>query len=237
MKILLLALSLVLGPVDRMAAALPDRDPAHISIHVSPFYDAEGPKVNIGRFSGGLASSDENKFLSTIGQMKRAWRELNFVELYVGAMRLYDLGYRKESVYWFYTAQYRGRQFSMLLDDAKRGGIGDVGYDLFYAQDAFYSLAGPYINGYAFGDTDALIETVARVQKEGRSIPDLQAIYPRVGFKPRAGWEIANAELADNMDKLITILKDQKEDFKRQRAEAGTDVKFSNLANKELPDG
>jgi len=28
---------------------------------------------------------------------------LSFLELYVGAIRLYDLGYRDEAVYWFYS--------------------------------------------------------------------------------------------------------------------------------------
>lgn len=59
--------------------------------------------------------------------MKKDWDRLTFPELYVGAIRLYDLGYRKEAVYWFYSAQYRGRQFGVLLDQTKMGTIGSLG--------------------------------------------------------------------------------------------------------------
>src|SRR5207244_10164755 len=79
------------------------------------------------------------------------------------AIRLYDLGYRKESVYWFYSAQYLGRQFGVLLDQTKMGSIGSPGFELLHAQNAFYQLVGPYINGYAFGDMDGLVKIVERV--------------------------------------------------------------------------
>jgi len=110
----------------------------------------------------------------------------------VAAIRLYDFGYRKEAVYWFYSAQYRGRQFGVLLDQIKKGSIGDAGFELLQAQNAFFQLAGPYINGYAFRDTDALIKIVEKVQKEGRRIPDLQATYRDVTFRNKSEWTAAN---------------------------------------------
>jgi hypothetical protein len=73
------------------------------------------------------------------------------------------------------------------------------------------------------------------VQKEGRNIPDLQAAYPGVTFKNRNKWPSANAELADGMNQLISMLKEKKDDIKRQRAERGVEKKFSKLTSKELP--
>ena len=167
--------------------------------------------------------------------MKKDWDRLTFPELYVGAIRLYDLGYRKEAVYWFYSAQYRGRQFGVLLDQTKMGSMGSSGFELLHAQNAFYQLVGTYINGYAFGDTDGLVKVVETVQKEGRNIPDLQAAYPGVTFKNRNKWPSANAELADGMNQLISMLKEKKDDIKRQRVERGVEKKFSKLTSKELP--
>src|SRR6266478_7720222 len=92
------------------------RDASHIDVYVTPYYNSKGPSVSVGRFSSGLASAKEDEFLATITKMKKDWDELTFPELYVAAIRLYDLGYRKEAVYWFYAAQYRGRQFGILLD-------------------------------------------------------------------------------------------------------------------------
>src|SRR6266498_414492 len=206
-----------------LRAAQPEINPSHIDAYVTPYYDSKGPAISVGRFSSGLASAKEDDFLTTIAEMKRDWDRLTFPELYVGAIRLYDLGYRKEAVYWFYSAQYRGRQFGVLLDQTKMGNIGDPGFELLHAQNAFYQLVGTYVNGYAFGDMDGLVKIVERVQKEGRRIPDLQATYAGVTFRNKSEWPSANAALADGMNQLISMLKEKKDDIKRQRVERGVD--------------
>ena len=218
-----------------LKAAQPEINPSHIDAYVTPYYDSKGPSIRVGRLSSGLASAKEAGFLTTIAQMKKDWDRLTFPELYVAAIRLYDLGYRKEAVYWFYSAQYRGRQFGVLLDQTKMGSIGDPGFELLHAQNAFYQIVGTYINGYAFGDTDGLVKVVERVQKEGRQIPDLQAAYPGVTFKSKDEWPSVNAKLADGMNQLLSMLRERKDEIKRQRIERGVEEKFSKLTSKELP--
>src|SRR6266516_1348998 len=183
MKKLLFALYVASVAWFSLEAAESVKDASQIDVYVTPYYNSKGPAVSVGRFSSGLASAKEDEFLATINRMKKDWDQLTFPELYVAAIRLYDLGYRKEAVYWFYSAQYRGRQFGVLLDQSKMGSIGSAGFELFQAQNAFFQLVGPYINGYAFGDTDRLVKVVERVEKDGRRIPDLQTIYPGVTFK------------------------------------------------------
>jgi hypothetical protein len=233
-KLLLVVCALNLA-LYSLKAAPPDINPSHIDAYITPYYNSKGPEVSVGRFSSGLASAKETDFLTTIAEMKKDWNRLTFPELYVAAIRLYDLGYRKEAVYWFYSAQYRGRQFGVLLDQAKMGSIGSPGFELLHAQNAFYQLVGTYINGYAFGDMDGLAKIVERVQKEGRQIPDLQAAYPGVTFKSNSEWQSANTELADGMNQLISMLKEKKDDIKRQRVERGMEAKFSKLTSKDLP--
>ncbi len=80
-------------------------DPGRIDAYVTPFYDSAGPVINVGKYSTGLASKTPGEFVATILRMKNQWNDLNFIELYVAAIRLYDLGYRNEATYWFYTAQ------------------------------------------------------------------------------------------------------------------------------------
>jgi hypothetical protein len=218
-----------------LKAAPPEINSSHIDVYITPYYNSKGPEVKVGRFSSGLASGKEGEFLATIAQMKKDWDRLTFPELYVGAVRLYDLGYRKEAVYWFYSAQYRGRQFGVLLDQTKMGSIGSPGFELLQAQNAFYQLVGPYINGYAFGDMDELAKIVEKVQKEGRHIPDLEAVYPGVTFKNKSEWQSANTDLANGMNQLISMLKEKKDEIKRQRIERGMEEKFSKLPSKELP--
>ena len=215
-------------------AAAPEINPSHIDVYVTPYYNSKGPEISVGRFNSGLASAKEDEFLATIAEMKKDWDQLTFPELYVAAIRLYDLSYRKEAVYWFYSAQYRGRQFGLLLDQSKMGSIGSPGFELLQAQNAFFQLVGPYINGYAFGDTDGLVKVVERVQTEGRRIPALQTTYPDVTFRSKSEWNTANTDLADGVSKLISMLKEKKDDIKRQRIHQGIEEKFSKLTNKEL---
>lgn len=216
----------------RSVGAQPVMNPARIAAYVTPYYNSDGPSIHVGPFSSGLASHDERRVLATTERMKRRWPQLSFPELYVGAIRLYDLGYRNEAVYWFYTAQYRGRQVGILLDPAKIGSVRDPGFELQAAADAFMQTVGTWINGYAFGHTESLIAVIRRVQKEGRQIGDLQAIYPDAAFIVRSRWTAANSRLAGGMDSLVAYLKQHENEIKRQRAANGTEAKFSHLTSK-----
>ena len=212
-------------------------DPAHIEVYVTPYYNSEGPAIEVGRFSNGLAAKSEPEFLATIAKMKQSWDSLNFPEVYVAAIRLYGFGFRKESIYWFYSAQYRGRLFATLIDHEKMGSIGSPGFELFQAQNAFQQLVGPYINGYAFGDIDQLIPIIEKVQREGRAVPDLTKIYPNVTFKPRSEWHAGNEGLNEGLTKLVVTLKNEKASIRQQRIERGMEAKFSKLPNKAMLKG
>jgi hypothetical protein len=210
-------------------------DPAHIEVYITPYYNSRGPTVEVGPFSTGLAAKNEPEFLATITKMKRSWATLNFPATYVAAIRLYDLGFRKESIYWFYSAQYRGRLFAGLIDRERMGSMGDPGFELYQAQNAFQQLVGPHINGYAFGDIDQLVPIIERVQAEGRTVPDLTEIYPRVTFKPKSEWQAANQRLNEGLTKLLVTLKNEKASIKQQRTERGMEAKFGKLPSKDLP--
>src|SRR6266404_5969874 len=178
-----------------LAAGQTINDPARIEIYVTPYYNSKGPAIDVGPFSSGLAAKSEPEFVATISKMKQSWATLNFAEVYVAAIRLYDLGFRKESIYWFYSAQYRGRLLATLIDQEKMGSMGDPGFELVQAENAFQQLVGPYINGYAFGDIDQLVQIIERVPKEGKAVPDLNKIYSGVSFKKRSEWEAGNMGL------------------------------------------
>ncbi len=212
-------------------------DPAHIEVYITPYYNSKGSVIDVGPFSSGLAAKDESEFVATIAKMKKSWGTLNFAETYVAAIRLYDLGFRKESIYWFYSAQYRGRLPATLIDRDKMGSMGDPGFELVQAQNAFQQLVRPYINGYAFGDIDQLVPIVERVQKEGQAAPDLTRIYPRVTFKPKSEWEAGNKGLNEGLTKLLMSFKNEKASIKQQRIERGMEAKFSILPSKDLPKG
>src|SRR5436190_9584931 len=216
MKVNLIALLVFIGCAG-FAASQTITDPAHIEVYVTPYYNSKGQAVDVGPFSSGLAAKNEPEFVATIAKMKKSWDTLNFAETYIASIRLYDLGFRKESIYWFYSAQYRGRLFASLIDRDKMGSMGDPGFELFQAQNAFQTLVGPYVNGYAFGDIDQLVPIIERVQSEGQVVPDLTKIYPRVTFKPKSEWDAGNQGLNEEMTKLLMSLKNEKASIKQQR--------------------
>ena len=220
-----------------LAAGQTTTDPAHIDVYITPYYNSKGPSIEVGPFSSGLAAKSETEFVATIAKMRKSWDTLNFAESYAAAIRLYDLGFRKESIYWFYSAQYRGRLFASLIDRDQTGSMGAPGFELFQAQNAFQQLVGPYINGYAFGDIDQLVPIIERVQREGKTVPDLTKIYPRVAFKPKSEWDAGNKALNEGMTKLLVTLKNEKASIKQQRIERGTEAKFGKLPSKDLPQG
>jgi hypothetical protein len=219
------------------ASAQTITDPAHIEVYVTPYYNSKGPTIEVGRFRSGLAAKSEADFVATIMKMKESWDTLNFPETYVAAIRLYDLGFRKESIYWFYSAQYRGRLLATLIDQEKIGSIGNAGFELYQAQNAFQQLVGPYINGYAFGDIDQLVPIIEKVQREGKTVPDLTKIYPGVNFRPKSEWDGANRGLNEGMTKLLTTLKNERASIKQKRIEHGMEAKFGKLLSKDLPKG
>ena len=218
-------------------AAVAANDPARIDVYVTPFYDSAGPVVHAGKYSSGLASTDEQHFVSTILAMKKHFGDLSFPELYVGAIRLYDFGYRSEAVYWFYAAQYRGRLFAALVDRAKAGGMGDPGFELLAAQNAFFELVGPTINGYAFGNVDALAGTLRRVRQENLRVPNLRSIYYGVTFVDRRTWDAANAQIAHGLGDMAATLPKERDEIRQQRIENGLQTEFSSLNDKKLPGG
>jgi hypothetical protein len=236
MKLNPIPLLLLLGSAG-LVAGQTITDPAHIDVYVTPYYNSKGPTIDVGPFSSGLAAKNEPQFVTTIAKMKQSRDTLNFPETYVAAIRLYDLGYRKESIYWFYSAQYRGRLFASLIDRDKMGSIGAPGFELSQAQNAFQQLVGPYVNGYAFGDIDQLVPIIERVQRENKTVPDLTKIYPRATFKQKSEWDTGNKALNEGMTKLLITLKNEKASIKQQRIERGMEGKFGKLPSKDLPKG
>src|SRR5437762_9293806 len=216
MKVNLIALLVFIGCAS-FAAGQTITDPAHIEVYVTPYYNSKGAAIDVGPFSSGLAAKSETEFVATIAKMKKSWDTLNFAETYVAAIRLYDLGFRKESIYWFYSAQYRGRLFASLIDRDKMGSMGDPGFELFQAQNAFQQLVGPYINGYAFGDIDQLVPIIEKVQREGKIVPDLTKIYPNIILKPRSEWHAGNEGLNEGLTKLVVTLKNEKANIRQQK--------------------
>jgi hypothetical protein len=212
-------------------------DPGRIDAYVTPYYNSAGLTIRIGRYSAGLASKNQGQLVATILQMKKQWSRLSFIDLYVGAIRLYDFGYRNEATFWFYSAQYDGRQFALLVNRDKLGSIGDPGFELYHAQDAFFELVGPDINGYAFGDVDTLVAILRKVQSANRTVRDLQRIYPGTAFADKSSWDRTDEVLNSGLGALALQSTNRKAEIAQRRKQNGTQARFSHLTSKQFPGG
>jgi hypothetical protein len=199
---------------------------APMPIYVTPFYHYEGPQVSVGAYSKKLASADAKTILEIAKALKKERDRLRAEVMYVAAVRLYDLGQKDEAVYWFYTAQYRGRVFGAILDKAQIGTIGAEAFELNQAYNAFNQLAGQYINGYAFGDLPELEKTLRKVVQEGKSLPKFAELYPKVTFDPVESWAKKHEGVSKGLSQLIEQIKTNPAFIKEQRKKNGIEGKY-----------
>lgn len=195
-------------------------------IYITPFYNSEGSKIDVGENSKKLAKADSKTILEISTELKKEKDKLRAEVMYVTAIRLYDLGHKDEAVYWFYTAQYRARVFNSILDEAKVGTIGSEAFELRQAYGAFNQLAGEYINGYAFGELPKLEKTLLKVMEEGKSLPKFGDVYPKVNFVDEAQWTEKNQEVSKGLSGLTEYIKTNADSIKEQRKKNRIEGKY-----------
>jgi hypothetical protein len=198
----------------------------NLPIYVTPFYNSDPLSVSAGEFSDGLASPNGEVVNKTIAAMTRSWSTLQVVPMYIAAIRLYDLGDRDGSVYWFYAAQHRARLFQGALDPQQIGSIGASAFELSHAHNAFFQLAGEWINGYAFCDRDALVQILSKVIADSKDVPRLAEAYPGVSFISDSAWPSLSADVSRGLSELIDMIKQDYERIKLQRDESGATARF-----------
>ena len=128
-------------------------------------------------------------------------------------------------------------KFGLLVDQKSMGGMGSPAFELYHAQDAFFELVGPNVNGYAFGNIPLLVKIIGRVQSENRRVPELRAIYPGVAFVDKAQWQRKNAEINAGLGTLAVSLEKQEPEIARERVQNGTETRFARLTSSPFPGG
>lgn len=212
-------------------------DMSNIGIYVSPYYDSKKPTVKVGKYSKGLASKDEKVFSKTILEMKQNLQHLNSIELYIASIRLYDMGYRDESVYWFYLAQMQSRVFANILDRKKVGKMGSFSFELYQANTSFYQLSGPFINGYAFKDMDKLVKVLKNVKDKKITYKQMQTLYPKAKFIPKSKAIKVIHKVFGSIDGFIDYIKKDSAKIKQQREKSGISAKYKNIKSKPFKGG
>jgi len=197
-----------------------------LPIAVLPFYNSETNQINVGDYSQQLGTSNFQE-LSTVLQVMTEQRDvLTPEQMFVLAIRLFDLGDNDHAVYWFYEAQFRAKLFQIAIDPSHIGGAGDPSFELPAAYNAFTQLSGDYINGYAGCAIDNWVNIAKMVKDSNPKPPDLAKLFPGVVFVESSQWPLLNIQVAEGLDKLIGFLSDNKETVKQQRKANNLDARF-----------
>jgi len=195
-------------------------------ILVSRFYDSEGLQIRVGNYSQQLGTDDLQDLTVLAQEMARQRDQLTPEQMFVLAIRLYDLGEKDDSVYWFYEAQFRAKLFRKSLDADHIAGISELSSGLLASYEAFTELAGEYINGYAGCDVDNWVKIAKMVKDDNPTPPELGKLFPDAVFVERTQWQGINDEVAAGLGGLIDQLSNTKEAIRQQRAANNLDARY-----------
>jgi hypothetical protein len=199
-----------------------------IPILVAPFYSSEALEIHVGDYSQQLGTDDLQDLNALAQEMARQKDELTPEQMFVLAIRFYDLGEKDNAVYWFYEAQFRAKLFIKSLDADHFAGLGERSSVLFASYGAFTELAGEYINGYAGCDVDNWVKIVKTVKEDNASPPELDKLFPDSVFVARNQWQGINDQVAAGLGVLIDQLSEAKGAIRQQRATDNQDALFCN---------
>lgn len=134
-----------------LSAQAQGQDPVRrINVFVEPYYRAADtstgtPQVAVGRaFDERLSMNDPQKIKEVEAEIRSKSDLITPMTLMVLSIRLYDMGFRDDAVFWHYVAKDRMFTIARVISGGVAGAI--------TATRDFASTAGYTINGYAFCD-------------------------------------------------------------------------------------
>jgi hypothetical protein len=219
-------------PLPLIPTPTPEPPPAEqsnnlpIPVLVPRFYDSDGLKIQVGDYSQQLGTHDIQELNVLEEEMARQRNLLTPEQMFVLAIRLYDLGEKDNAVYWFYEAQFRAKLFLKSIDTTQTGTLEDLSSGLLGSYDAFTELAGEYINGYAGCDVDNWVKIAQTVRDDNPTPPELDKLFPDAVFVEQSQWQGINDEVAAGLGILIDQLSNSKDAIREQRAANDLDALY-----------
>lgn len=203
----LAALIFLTGALVTSAEAAEPAEPAKtIDAYVTPYYFSapapnEMPQISVARsFDAALADGSVAQLKAVADQIKVDPEMITPMTMMVLAIRMYDAGMRDDAVFWFYVAKERYLTAERVLDFS-HSALAEVSS----AVASFATLAGPYINGYAFCD-------VSRQQSIRSKAVEWVAAHPYAATQIAA----LPAKPGDRQENLALAMREMRE---RARAE------------------
>jgi hypothetical protein len=196
-----------------------------INILVVPFYSSDGTQIHVGDYSDRLRTNDLNELAGLAQEMAQQRDKLTPEQMFVLAIRLYNLGEKDDSVYWFYEAQFRAKLFLKTVDST-RVSRGDPTYELLMDYNSFTESAGKPINGYAGCDVDNWVKIAKVVEDDNPSPPELDKLFPNAILVDRSQWQQINDDVAAGLGGLIDQILQNRDAIKQKRAADNSDARY-----------
>lgn len=203
-----------------------------IPIYVQPYYKAAMTRsgahtVNVGAEYDTLLASNNPEDIIAAREVIEAQPEfVTPMTLMVLAIRFYDVGLRDDAVFWFYAAKNRYVTMVDVLDTRSGELAGST-----TAVNDFMSLAGPYINSYAFCDLDKQHATALAAFEWVKTNPYETIYIEQLPALPGDRAENVNRQvgkIADSIQKEWTYLSDprNRKEFGERRKANHADEQF-----------
>ncbi|MDP4220056.1 MAG: hypothetical protein Q8916_13105 [Bacteroidota bacterium] len=192
-----------------------------LPFYAVPYYNSDPLTISIGKYKTELLTEDTTKILALANKIKADLNNTDIESLLFLSLRLYDLGKKDESFYWFHTAKARAIVFIDMLDTAYVGGIGSQAFELKTFFGTFSQLVGGYINAHGFNDFDRGVAVFEKVKGEIKNIGSFKNLYPNIHFLDDNKLEEEKMVTEENLGKAITYFKANKEELMKKRIGRG----------------
>ncbi len=203
-----------------------DLDNGKIPFYAEPYYNYKPLKINIGKYSEQLKTNNTTQLLDLANKIKADINNVSIETLYVLSLRLYDLGKKDESFYWFHTAKTRARIFVEALDPERISGIGSEAFELKQLFSVFNQIVGSYINGYGFNDVEKAASTMEMIKTEIKNIKFYTSVYKKIQFVSDTKLEEIKTKKEKDIEESINYFRSNKDEIKKKRIEAGIQDKY-----------
>lgn len=207
-----------------------------VDIYVTPFYSSAQTEkkrtVRVdSRFDKLLRADDRASILEAESAIRSEPADVSPITMMVLASRLYDVGERNASVFWFYAAKDRFFTMRDVLEGYDKPAPFTPSGEFTAAVGSFFQLAGSTINGYAFCN----IENQQTLKKEAfnwvKENPYALLFEEKQKAKKSGRQELLKASILENEDKMnkeSAYLRDPNNVSKLQdgRRDSGVDSKY-----------
>ncbi len=169
-----------------------------LTLQVKQYYDSNGPVINVGKYSDSLTTTDLTKLRAAVTRMREELSNLRPEQMFVVAIRLYNLGERDEALYWFYEAQYRARLYHFSIDKRRLGESNSGVPDLTMDYVEFYDKTQRVFHAYAECDYNKWEKLAMIVRDNNKKVLDLIRIFPGTPF-------VGRDEMQEINDRIVAV--------------------------------